>query len=949
MSKQTVAKSMWRGFAVGSAMALAACSSDGVVSTDSSEMAGGSARRAVSAIGTVNNPTAGNRTDMTVANNTDMVEGACFIAAPSGSATGTGLYKPFMRVNVNKTVYQGWNTSTRPIQATNDAESNAQWTTDIRLSEIPEVQGSLFPGCDPGVYREVRMDINQANPELLALNQIRVYVHQGVNGGNVGVGQTLVWSLDNQNADFLSTNTDPNDDHTIIANKIASGSGRDDLILLIPEAAFPAAARAACPYDQGLGNTCNYYFTFFNEAGSIAAGGQNPHDATVVQSSGFEEWGVVLRPIAPKLTLNKVVNNGTSGGTATPADFTLIATGTTGSFSGAGPTTGPVPVSPAVQYTLSETGPAGYSASAWVCTGDGTFVSPNKITLAEGQSASCTITNTAIAPTLELDKVVENNNGGTAVKTAFTLKALNGVTEVLSGAGSVAATAVTAGIQYTLTESAVAGYQQKGDWSCTSGTFEAPNKVTLSLGQSAKCTVTNEDIAATLKLRKVVVNNNGGAAVATDFALAAKTAANVTVVSGNGVTAATAVTAGVQYTLSETGPTGYAASNWVCDGGTFATPDKITLAVGTNVECVITNRDIAPRLKLVKNVINNNGGTAVVGDFTLFAKNGVTTTASGAGGFDFTSVTAGVQYTLSETGPSGYTASAWSCTGGGTQDGDKITLGLAESVTCTITNNDDPGKIVLVKKVNNLHGGTLAASDFGITLNGNSVSANFGAATLNGTVSTYQTVEFSVNAGLVNFAEQDVAGYTEGSWSCSPTNATTTAFNGGSVAVANGQTVTCEITNTQDAPQLNSNTAYAFQSGACFNTFNPRISNWGWQINAGMTSAMQRAEGTATSYPIYAGAAGCDISKGWNVGSIKVWYDGVNVHVKYELTAPYTMSQAHAWIKGTSVLPNNMAPGQYPLKRNFDPYATTTTFQQAITGQVYIVAHAVVWGPFGTP
>src|SRR5204863_4902554 len=61
-------------------------------------------------------------------------------------------------------------------------------------------------------------------------------------------------------------------------------------------------------------------------------------------------------------------------------------------------------------------------------------------------------------------------------------------------------------------------------------------------------------------------------------------------------------------------------------------------------------------------------------------------------------VTAGVSYTLSETnGPSGYSAGSWSCSGGGTQSGASITLGLGDNVTCTINNNDRPGTIVIVK------------------------------------------------------------------------------------------------------------------------------------------------------------------------------------------------------------------------------------------------------------
>jgi cytochrome c5 len=205
---------------------------------------------------------------------------------------------------------------------------------------------------------------------------------------------------------------------------------------------------------------------------------------------------------------------------------------------------------------------------------------------------------------------------------------------------------------------------------------------------------------------KQVTNDNGGTANASAWTLTATGSGGF---SGNGAPATgttatlgpTNVTANVQYTLSESGgPSGYTAGTaWSCTGGgTFATPNKITLAPGDNVTCTITNNDVAPRLTLAKHVINNDGGTANASAWTL--------TATGSGGFSGNgspatgtdaslgpnNVTAGVQYTLSESGgPSDYTAgTTWSCTGGGTfTSPDKITLGVGDNVTCTITNDDN--------------------------------------------------------------------------------------------------------------------------------------------------------------------------------------------------------------------------------------------------------------------
>ena len=74
--------------------------------------------------------------------------------------------------------------------------------------------------------------------------------------------------------------------------------------------------------------------------------------------------------------------------------------------------------------------------------------------------------------------------------------------------------------------------------------------------------------------------------------------------------------------------------------------------------CTITNDDIAPKVKVVKNVITDNGGTATAGDWSLhLKKNGADVFGSpkaGSENGDTYSVTPGT-YVASETGgPAGY-------------------------------------------------------------------------------------------------------------------------------------------------------------------------------------------------------------------------------------------------------------------------------------------------------
>src|SRR5207247_5016012 len=69
---------------------------------------------------------------------------------------------------------------------------------------------------------------------------------------------------------------------------------------------------------------------------------------------------------------------------------------------------------------------------------------------------------------------------------------------------------------------------------------------------------------------------------------------------------ATTLSANVLYTATETSDPGYTASAW---GGDCAPNGTITLALGDNKTCTITNDDKAPKLILDKTAINDNGGT----------------------------------------------------------------------------------------------------------------------------------------------------------------------------------------------------------------------------------------------------------------------------------------------------------------------------------------------------
>ena len=205
-------------------------------------------------------------------------------------------------------------------------------------------------------------------------------------------------------------------------------------------------------------------------------------------------------------------------------------------------------------------------------------------------------------------------------------------------------------------------------WSCAgaAATDPAAGTVTLAVGNAATCTITNTDQPATLTLVKVVDPvASGSGRVPSDWTLTA-TPVGITgqvPVSGNGDPAspggvnAVPVFSG-NYDLSETGPGGFTPGAWICEGG-VVTGNRVAVPAGGAVRCTITNTATSPTLTLVKVVDNGDtGATTPATAWTLSAAG--PTPISGSSGSDAVTV-APVQvgtYTLAESGPLGYEASA---------------------------------------------------------------------------------------------------------------------------------------------------------------------------------------------------------------------------------------------------------------------------------------------------
>jgi hypothetical protein len=105
---------------------------------------------------------------------------------------------------------------------------------------------------------------------------------------------------------------------------------------------------------------------------------------------------------------------------------------------------------------------------------------------------------------------------------------------------------------------------------------------------------------------------------------------------------------------------------------------------------------------------------------------------------------------------------------------------------------------------------------------------------------------------------------------------------------------------------------------------------------------------------LWAGAGQNDTSKGTLVGSVTAKIMGSELHVEYDVNAPWVLTETHLWVgENLKDVPKNAAPGQFPFKKYVD-YETKVHFVVDLSAlgiapgdPVYIAAHAVVMSADG--
>ncbi|MDB5178580.1 MAG: hypothetical protein JWN01_523 [Patescibacteria group bacterium] len=473
-------------------------------------------------------------------------------------------------------------------------------------------------------------------------------------------------------------------------------------------------------------------------------------------------------PPATLHVIKQVINN--SGGSATASSFAMhvkqAGTDVIGSpAAGAGSPGTPYSLT-AGTYVVSENTNVAY---AQTFTGD--CDASGNITLTAGSDKTCTITNDDRPGSITVVKTIINDNGGTKVVADFPL--FVGGTPVTSGATN----AFSAPASYAITESTDPNYVQT-----FSGDCDASGNISLSPGDSQTCTITNNDASPTLHIVKTVINNSGGVATSSNFTMHVKLAG----VDVTGSPAAGAASPGTSFSLnagtyivSENPNAAYTASfSGGCNSG-----GSVTLAAGDDKTCTITNTDIAPTLRVIKVVINDNGGTAAVSSAIIHVKTssvdvaGSPQAGQGAPGTPYT--LSANTYTVSEDALAGYSfAFSGDCNSGGS-----VVLVVGDAKTCTITNNDISATLHVIKVVVNNSGGAATAASF--TLHVKLAGTDVGGSPAAGAGSP--GTPYSLNAGAYVVSENTNVTYAQ-------------SFSGdcdaaGNVSLALAADKTCTITN----------------------------------------------------------------------------------------------------------------------------------------------------------
>ena len=280
--------------------------------------------------------------------------------------------------------------------------------------------------------------------------------------------------------------------------------------------------------------------------------------------------------------------------------------------------------------------------------------------------------------------------------------------------------------------------------------------VDVAAGADVVCKITNTRHTGSLSVTKKILNDDGGSAQCPAFSFSVNQGAPIPFEADctNVLTVPTGT-----YSVTEPAVSGYATSYEGCG--------EMVVEKNGTASCTITNDDKPGTLIVIKDLETDDGADATCDDFS-FTVNGGSPISFQADCRNDLTVDAGT-YTVVETDANGWTTTYETCS--------QLQVANDGSATCTITNDDKPGTLIVVKDIES---GDADCSDFSFRVNGGS-AIDFESDCRN---------ELTVKAGEYTVVETDAAGYTTTYETCS------------NLQVPNGGSQTCTITNVRDTGTL---------------------------------------------------------------------------------------------------------------------------------------------------
>jgi hypothetical protein len=256
-------------------------------------------------------------------------------------------------------------------------------------------------------------------------------------------------------------------------------------------------------------------------------------------------------------------------------------------------------------------------------------------------------------------------------------------------------------------------------------------------------------------------------------------------------------------------------------------------------DCILTPGVQYGTLHVVKSLTNDNGGALTnFSDFSFTVDGGTAIPFESDGTNDVTVVVGA--HTVAEVGVpiSGYTTT-YANSANTNLNCTSLSVTAGGTTTCTITNNDNPGTLIVRKLVVNNSGGTKVATDFTFSVNGATAVSFLQDPNDTDTLKGENTL--TVDNGTYSVTEPAVTGYTTTYANSANANANCT-----SLVIASGSTATCTITNNDNIGTPGISTAMNW-------TLNDSSSMTGW-VSGGGTSTV-----TFTLYKDTATESSCQL------------------------------------------------------------------------------------------